>query len=71
MNAVFHYKKNGVQVGIKAAGGVVDAETAVRMMLAGGCFDDNVVLLPNLSDVFRIGASAGVKIVNDFKERFC
>ena len=69
-NMAAYYRKDGARIGIKAAGGVGDAETAVKMMIAGGCFDDNAVLLQNLPDIFRIGASAGVKIVNDFKERF-
>lgn len=69
--AIEPFQKQGVRIGIKAAGGVGDAETAVRIMLAGGCFDDDVVLQDNLSDIFRIGASAGKKIVDDFKMRYC
>lgn len=65
------FKDRKVLVGVKAAGGIGDAETAVKMMLAGGCFDDTVTIVSNPPDIFRIGASAGVKIVNDFKEHFC
>ena len=68
--AIEPFQKRGVRIGIKAAGGVSDGETAVRIMLAGGCFDDNVVLRSNLSDIFRIGASAGKTIVDTFKKRF-
>jgi len=65
------YQARGVKIGIKAAGGIGDAEMAVKMMLAAGCFDEDLVLRDNLSDIFRIGASAGPTIVNDFKEKFC
>lgn len=58
-------------IGIKASGGIGGAETAVKMMLAGGCFDDNIQLRRNLSDIFRIGTSSGKKIVLDFTNRFC
>ena len=57
-------------IGIKAAGGIRDAFTAVQMMLAAECFDDNLVLKGNLSDIFRIGASSGKAIVDDFRKRF-
>jgi len=69
-------RTRGVFIGVKAAGGIGDAETAVKMMLAGGCFDDtiklfegNIKLRENLSDRFRIGASAGLKIVDDLATR--
>ncbi len=69
---VSEYRKNEALIGVKAAGGIGDAETAIKMMLAGGCFDDNIKLVENPSDVFRIGASAGKKIVEDFnKHYFC
>lgn len=65
------YQERGVSIGIKAAGGIGDAPTAIKMMLAGGCFDDNLKLRENLSDIFRMGASAGKAIVDDFWNRFC
>ena len=57
------HRKHDALIGVKAAGGIGGAETAVKMMLAGDCFDDNLNLRENLSDRFRIGASAGKKIV--------
>lgn len=60
----------GAPIGIKAAGGVKDARTALRMMLAAGCFNDDLTLKENLSDIFRIGASAGKQIVEDFRKNF-
>ncbi len=65
------FRQKGALIGVKAAGGVKDAAMAVKMMLAGGCFDDDIVIKQNLPDIFRIGASAGKAIVDDFKERFC
>ena len=67
---VERYRKEGALIGIKAAGGVVNGVVAIFMMLAGGCFDDEIKLVVNPSDVFRIGTSAGKKIVDDFKEKF-
>ena len=55
------------KVGIKAAGGISDAETAIKMMIAAGCVNEDGILKKQLKDMFRIGASAGVKIVEDFK----
>lgn len=72
MNTIVQgYREKRVPIGIKAAGGIGNAEIAVKMMLAGGCFDDNSKLRKNLSDIFRIGASAGVTIVDDLRKRFC
>jgi len=39
-------------------------------MFVCGCFNENLKPLPNISDVFRIGTSAGKKIVEDFKKKF-
>ena len=64
------FQKKGVSIGIKAAGGVSDSIAALEMMAVAGCFDENLKPLSNIADVFRIGASAGKKIVVDFKQRF-
>lgn len=64
------FQKQGVLVGIKAAGGVSDSAIALEMMFEAGCFDENLKLLPNISNIFRIGTSAGKKIMDDFKQRF-
>ncbi len=67
---VKEYQEGGVPIGIKAAGGVKDARTVVQMMLAAGCFNDDLTLKENLSDIFRIGASAGKQIIDDFRKNF-
>ena len=64
------YNPSNNKVGIKAAGGISDAETAIKMMIAAGCVDSNGIVKKQLKDMFRIGASAGVKIVEDFKSRY-
>jgi len=64
------YNPSNNKVGIKAAGGISDAETAIKMMIAAGCVDDNGTVKKEIKDIFRIGASAGVKIVEDFKLRY-
>jgi len=64
------YNPSSNKVGIKAAGGISDAETAIKMMIAAGCVDDNGTVKEQLKNMFRIGASAGVKIVEDFKLRY-
>ncbi len=45
-------------VGIKAAGGIRDKETAMNIMKAGGCFDDAGSLRKDYAEFFRIGTSA-------------
>jgi len=59
-------KKN--KVGIKAAGGVKDAETVIKMIWAAGCVDKNGNIKENLKDIIRIGTSSGVKIIENFDE---
>ena len=49
-------------VGIKAAGGIRDKETALNMMKAAGCFDEQGNLVENYKELFRIGASASREI---------
>ena len=60
--------RRGTRVGIKASGGIRNSETAVKMMLAGGCFHDTLELKDNLPSIFRIGTSAGEKIMSEFEE---
>jgi deoxyribose-phosphate aldolase len=64
------FQKKGVSIGIKAAGGVSDSVAALEMMAVAGCFDENLKPLSNIADIFRIGASAGKKIIDDFKQKF-
>ena len=64
------FQERGVLIGIKAAGGVSDSAVALEMMVRAGCFDENLKPLPNISDIFRIGTSAGKKIMDDFKQKF-
>ncbi|KKS42538.1 MAG: Deoxyribose-phosphate aldolase [candidate division CPR1 bacterium GW2011_GWA2_42_17] len=64
------FQEQGVAIGIKAAGGVSNSVTALEMMSAAGCFDENLKPLPNIANVFRIGTSTGKKIIDDFKQRF-
>jgi len=64
------FQERGVLIGVKAAGGVNDSTMALEMMFVCGCFNENLKPLPNISDVFRIGTSAGKKIVEDFKKKF-
>lgn len=64
------FQRRGARVGVKASSLSKDgsiAETAVKMMLAGGCFDVGVRLRENLPDIFRIGTSSK-KIVEDYKK---
>ena len=49
-------------VGIKAAGGIRDKETALKMMKAAGCLDEDDNLVDNYQELFRIGASASKEI---------
>jgi deoxyribose-phosphate aldolase len=49
-------------VGIKAAGGIRDRESALNIMKAGGCFDENNKLKKDYREFFRIGASATKEI---------
>lgn len=55
------FQEQGVLIGIKAAGGVSDSVVALEMMVEAGCFDENLKPLPNISNIFRIGTSAGKK----------
>lgn len=65
------FQDNRIFIGIKAAGGIRDLYTAIQMMLAGGCFNDDLSLKENLPDIFRIGTSTGKKLVEDLKKASC
>lgn len=54
-------------VGVKASGGVRDAQTALRMIAAAGGLKEDGTIYSNLRDVVRIGTSSGVKIVDEYK----
>ena len=49
-------------VGIKAAGGIRDKETTLKMLKAAKIINDNNELVNNYQEMFRIGASASKEI---------
>ena len=63
-------QEQGVVIGIKAAGGIKDARSVIQMMLAAGCFNDDLTLKKIFLDLFRVGASAGKAIIEDFRKNF-
>jgi len=50
----------GPEMGIKAAGGIRDYQTAMKLLEAGACS-------LGMSDSCRIGASSSISIVSDNK----
>ena len=54
-------------IGIKASGGIGDAKNALDMIIAAGGLNSDGKIYEPLRDVVRIGASAGVKIVNEYR----
>lgn len=67
MEKQIHSARTKSRIGLKAAGGIRDLDTAVIMMLAGNCFTRTMEPRDNLHDYFRIGASAGKAIVEELK----
>ncbi len=64
-------KMGDKQVGIKASGGVRDISSALEMMKAAGCLDQDLDLLypeEELPFMFRLGTSSGCKIMTQFEE---
>jgi deoxyribose-phosphate aldolase len=60
-NAIKEITKGEYLVGIKAAGGIRDKETTLKMLKAAGCIieeDGEDKLVNNYKELFRIGASA-------------
>jgi deoxyribose-phosphate aldolase len=55
-------------IGVKASGGIRDAVTAVKMVIAGGGFDDNLNTVSCLPCAMRIGTSSSRQIIGDFEE---
>lgn len=57
-------------VGIKPAGGVGDSEMALKMIIATGGVDKNGIPREDIRERVRLGASAGLEIVGDFRQKF-
>lgn len=59
-----------LEIGVKAAGGIKTLDDAVAMMIAGKCFDAKMRPRWGVDEMykhFRIGASAGKKLVDELK----
>lgn len=59
------YDPESNPVGVKPAGGIRNSETAIRMLIAAGAFDDNLKPHPDSFMVARIGASSAGAIISD------
>lgn len=57
-------------VGVKASGGVKNATDAIRMIIAGGGFNDNLEPVRCQPCAVRIGTSSAGNIMHDFEEIF-
>ena len=64
----FHPEMN--PIGIKAAGGIRDAASAVNLIIAAGGVDTNLKLIDYLPFAVRIGTSSAAAIINDFEKLF-
>lgn len=69
-NTVGDYNAETNPIGIKASGGIKDATEAVKYVIAGGGFDENLEPVNCLPCVVRIGTSSARSIVADFREVF-
>jgi deoxyribose-phosphate aldolase len=64
----FHPERN--TVGVKAAGGIRDAVTALRFIIAAGAVDDNLRLIDQPACAARIGTSSAAVVVSGFGDLF-
>ncbi len=61
------YNPETNKIGVKPAGGISDAATVMRMLLAAECVDENGGLEDDLQERIAIGTSHGLKILKELE----